>query len=344
MKLYFNRAYTRAISLALLTVITSILVLSIPLSLSIPSKAEAAVTYTQLTVQNLGDFIIEPAKIEVFGNPGDTISRSISVTSRIQGVTKFKIELEDFVGTDETQQTTSQQSPIQLLRDDSSPYSIKNGITPDAETFSVSYGQKATIPFTIKIPQNAAPGGFYTAVLVSNGPTKDEQTPDATGAKTISRAGALLFVRVNGDANESGSVDDFAITPSRLIYEPGALKFQILFSNNGNVHLAPYGSVSVKNFLGNDIGSVPIDAYYSLPLSKRYRSVDYGTEGMFGRYTAVLKLNKSYKNPNATNTIETRTITFWIIPFKLVVGLFIGLLVIILAIMYVLRNFDIRKK
>lgn len=309
------------------------------------SLAVGAVTYSQGTVDPVNDFIIEPAKIEVFGNPGDVIEKQISVLSRIQGKTSFRLELEDFVGTDETITGTGPSaSPVRLLSGDTSPYSIKTGISPEVNTFSLNMGQKITIPIRIKIPQNAAPGGFYTAVIVSNAPSKESEVSSGTGAKAISRAGALMFVRVNGDASEAGQVQDFSITPTKWIYSPGSLDFQILFVNAGNVHLAPYGTIEVKGLFGGEVKTLPIDAYYSLPQSKRYRTVPFDTSGLFGRYTATLNLNKSLHNPGANEEIETREISFWVIPYKLLAGIFVSVLILVLLITYVLKNFDIRKK
>lgn len=304
-----------------------------------------AVTYTQLQLQPANDFIIEPAKIEVFGNPGDVIDRQISVTSRIPGTTDFRLELEDFIGTDETKFGPGEAvSPVKLLAGDTSPYSLKKGIIPEVQDFKLKMGQKVTVPVQIKIPENAAPGGFYTALIASNAPSKEALAANNSGTRAISRAGALLFVRVNGEAKESGEVEDFSITPTKWIYSPGNVDFQVLFSNTGNVHLAPYGTIEVKNFFGTSIGSVPIDAYYSLPLSKRYRTLSYGTTELFGRYTATLNLNKSFHNPSAGNSVETKEISFWVIPFKLLIGIFFGVLFLVLLSVYVLKNFDIRKK
>jgi hypothetical protein len=307
-------------------------------ALIIPALSSAAVTMSHVTVEDKDDFVIEPAKIEVFANPGETVTRSISVTSRIKAPTAFRLNLEDFIGTDEPN------NPLQLLGNDKSPYSIKDNLTPDASEFTLNFGDKITIPIQIKIPDNAAPGGFYTSVLVSNAPSKENTESYTTGAKVVSRAGALLFIRVNGEAQEEGHIDDFRITPHHFIYQPGNFTFETLFVNSGNVHLAPYGTIEVKNIFGTVIGSANVDAYYSLPHSTRYRQIEIDGHKWFGYYRATVSLNKSYHNPDQEGQLDERTISFFVIPWMFLIIFFVALFIIISILLYVRNNFDIRKK
>lgn len=313
------------------------LILSL-MALSAPFVSRAEVTLTKVTVQNQDDFIIEPAKIEIFANPGDTLVKNISVTSRIATTTSFRLDLEDFIGTD------NPTSPVQLLGNDKSPYSIKDAMTPEVREFKLDFGQKITIPITIKIPQNAAPGGFYTSVLVSNAPSKESEATQGTGAKVVSRAGSLVFIRVNGEADEQGHIEDFRITPHHIIYQPGDLTFETLFVNSGNVHLAPYGTISISNIFGKTVANANVDAYFSLPHSTRYRQITIDGKHLIGRYTATVSLDKNYHNPTQKGERDSKTIVFWVIPWLLLISIFAGLVVLIGIILFIRNNFDIRRK
>ena len=296
-----------------------------------------ATSIESLTVDVKNDFVLEPGKSEIFLNPGDTVTRAVYVTDRVPGNTSFKIEVEDIKG------TTDPNQPVLILDGQRGPYSGKDFITPAVDNITLSFGQRITIPLTITIPKDASPGDYDSSVLVSNEPTVTAQN-NATGAnsaaKIISRLGTLIFIRVNGAANESAKLDDFKIKgPSQLFYNSGPLTFQILFNNGGNVHLVPYGEIIIKNFFGQTVDQLPVDAYFSLPDSLRYREVDWSRQMLLGRYTATVSLNRGYGG-----FTDTKTIAFWVLPWKMLIGVFVAIFLILLVTVIFLRNFELKRK
>lgn len=293
----------------------------------LPSGAFAA-TIANVSVEPLGDFVVEPAKIEIFVNPGETVERSISITSRVTGDVPFKIVLEDFVGAEDGS------TAVRLLGEDTSPYSFKKNITVGEPTFSLGFAQRITIPVTISVPEDAVPGGYYTSVVVSN--DKNGLASDQSGTEVISRVAQLIFIRVNGDVNEGGSMKDFRLTPDNMFRSKGPFTYEVLFENTGNVHLAPYGLITVRNLFGKVVGQIPIDAYYAMPKSQRYRQVTWDKQSLFGFYTATLELNTGVKS---RVEVQEASLSFIVVPWKMVavVG---GLLALLLgAYAYIRKNF-----
>ena len=284
------------------------------------------------------DFLIEPGKTEIFANPGETITKSISITSRIDKTTKFKLTTEDMVGTNDAN------TPVKLLGDEAGPYTVKDLIKPEISEFSLDLGEKITIPITVTVPINAEPRGYYGALIVSNEPEilGDTANPINTEgqARLISRIGSLFFLRINGEGKEGGSLDSFKISgPSKAFYENRPSGFEIGFKNTGNVHLVPHGKVIIKNILGKDVGEINVDAYFSLPDSIRYREVLWSPGTGLGRYTANLSLYPGFGNEN-----QEASISFWIIPWKILIITFVGLIILISLIYYVLTRFELKKK
>jgi len=282
------------------------------------------------------DFVLEPGKVEIFANPGDTITKSITVTNRAVSRVSFKVEVEDFVGSDK------QDQPVVLLGTEKSPYSFIDNIVPTITNFSLGSNEAITIPIKINIPANAQPGGFYTSVLVSNAPSisSANQSSDVQGTtKIISRVGTLFFIRVNGVANESGSLDDLRIiSPST---EASSLyKFDILFKNDGNVHLVPFGWVNVTDTFGKNVGKIGVDAYFAMPKSIRYREVEWSAPFLFGRYKATVELNRGY----GSNLVDTKIVTFWVIPWKITVTALAVILVIVLGLYFFFKKFKFVAK
>jgi hypothetical protein len=286
---------------------------------------------TKVKVDALNDFVLEPSKVEIYANPGDKITRTITVTNRVPGKMKLRLEVEDFVG------TRDPNTAVKLLGKDKSPYSFKDNLKPDVKEFSLNFGEKISIPVSISIPWTAQPGGFYASVIVSDAPTKEAIPGNVT---SISRIGALFFIRVNGKVKEEGKLTDFRMGgPSKWIYQKGPFSFEILFDNSGTVHLVPYGKIAIKNFFGSEIAEVPVDAYFALPDSLRYREVPWYTDYLFGRYTATVELHRGYGD-----TVDTQSVAFWVIPTKIVFTVFAIIFVLVGLGYFVSSRFEFKRK
>jgi len=296
-----------------------------------------AYTKTKLDVTIQNDFVVEPGKTEIFLNPGESITKNISVTSRINKTFNFKLTTEDFVGTNDSKQ------PVMLLGDANSPYSLKDFIIPEITEFSLEFGEKITIPVTISIPSNAEPRGYYGALIISNNPDKlDGETIKETESKTriISRIGSLFLLKINGEGIEQGNIESLkVIGPTQMFYSERPKGFEIAFKNTGNVHLVPYGTITIKNIFGQVINTLPVDAYFVLPDSTRYREVMWSDGFSVGRYTANLNLFKGYNDES-----QKTQLAFWIIPWKILLIAFVTIVLIVSSFYYVLTRFELRKK
>jgi hypothetical protein len=290
-------------------------------------------TKLELVPQN--DFVVEPGKTEIFINPGETVTKNIIITNRIDKNVKFRLTTEDMIGTNDSK------SPIKLLGDEKGPYSIKNFIQPEITEFSLELGERISIPVNVSVPIDAEPRGYYGALIVSNEPeVLEDGTQPEGGARLVSRIGALFLLRINGEGIESGSLEDFKIMgPKKPFYENRPEGFEIAFKNDGNVHLVPYGKISITNLLGKDVAVIPVDAYFSLPDSIRYREVLWEKGAGLGRYTANLSLFPGFGNEN-----EETSLSFWIIPWKILIITFVGLVILISLIYYILTRFELKKK
>ena len=292
-----------------------------------------AAKISQLTVEDKKDFVLEPGKIEIFLNPGETVKRNISIINRTNRKSDFKIEIEDFVGSD------NPNTPVILLGNDKSPYSFKDNLVPELKTFSLEFGQKIELPIEIQVPANAQPGGFYSSVIVSSVPSADEAASQ-TGAKIISRVGVLMFIRVNGQAEQGGEVSDFRIGGGEgSVMQHGPVPFEILFKNTGSVHLVPFGEITIRNMLGKQVAKLPVDAYFSLPKSVRYRQVEWEQSRLFGRYTAELKMNDGYDGKE-----EIKKIAFWVIPWSYIAIVAVVLFIISFIVYFIRSRFEFKRK
>jgi len=317
-------------------VLASVIVGSLFLIFFLPRYSEAYTkTKTDVAAQN--DFVVEPGKTEIFINPGESMVKNISITNRVNRIVKFKLSAEDFIGTDNPKE------PLVLLGDINSPYSLKDFIIPEIKEFSLEFGEKITIPVTVSVPSNAEPKGYYGALIVSNNPEKLEgENSKETEGKTriISRIGSLFLLRISGEGIEEGNIEDFKIIgPAQMFYSQRPSGFEIAYKNTGNVHLVPYGTITIKNIFGQVINTLPVDAYFVLPDSTRYREINWSDGFSVGRYTANLSLYRGYNNEFTEDKLA-----FWVIPWKILIPVFAGIILIVSFFYYILTRFELRKK
>lgn len=309
------------------------------LAILIFANKAAAFQKSKVDIGTFNDFVVEPGKTEIFLNPGESAVKNITITNRIDRTVKFILTTEDMAGTNDPK------TPVKLLGDEKGPYSLKNLIVPEISEFTLEKGEKIVIPVTVTVPIDAEPRGYYGALVVSNEPEVfgDSNTTE-TEAKTrfISRIGSLFLLRINGEGKESGYLDNFKIIgPSKVFYQERPKGFEVSFKNDGNVHLVPHGKITIKNMTGKNVGEIPVDAYFALPDSLRYREV-YWTEGTgLGRYTATISLYKGYGSESDN---DVKTIAFWIIPWKTLAIGFAGIFVLVSLIYYILTRFELKKK
>jgi hypothetical protein len=301
-------------------------------ALGVLPTAASAYQIEDIGAATVGDFVLEQAKIEVTLDPGQTETRNVMVTNRTGHTQAFKVVLEDFIG------TSDGSAAVRFLGDAPGPYSIREGIKPEVTEFTLDQGQRINIPITIKAADDKEPGGYYTALIVSNVP---DDLAQGSGAQVVSRVAQLIFTRVTGPVEETGTLRDFKLKPEHLVYGGGPYTFEMLMQNEGSVHLAPYGTVIVRNIFGSEVGGAPVDAYYALPHSMRYREVTIDRPNLFGLYRAELTLHHGYKT--RPDEISTMTVWFVVLPWKPLLVVLIIAVLLALAIRYVRRNFTIQR-
>jgi hypothetical protein len=136
---------------------------------------------------------------------------------------------------------------------------------------------------------------------------------------------ALMFITVDGEVREAGQILG-ATSGSKCtglvcgfsapkFLDKGPVPFKFIFTNTGNVHVRPKGSITI--FQGKQkIATLPISDRAVLPNSQRQFDVTWDRVLLSGHYTAKLHLVYGSKN----YTIDATT-DFWAIPWQLLLGL-----------------------
>jgi hypothetical protein len=281
---------------------------------------------------DVGDFVVGPGRAEISVSPGETIVQEITVTNRISAGRSFTLEVEDIMG------TTDGSSAVELSGAERGPYSIRDYISFPTNTFTLDLGERARIPVTIKIPEDAEPGGFYGSVLVSTDRTGTSEA-GAPRSPIIARVGSLFFVTVRGDVEISGQTKSVQTLDGKRWYEEGPVNLGIVYENTGSVHVNPYGEISISNMFGEEVGFVELDPWFVLPKSLRTRDITWDREFLLGRYKVTARINRGYDDQ-----IDEVTTTFWVLPWKIVLGIFVCIFIIVFTFRAFFRTFEFKRK
>ncbi len=222
--------------------------------------------------------------------------------------------------------------PLVFQDEESKKASLAGWINVPADSVLVPKGQTGEIPFSVKIPQDAPPGGHYAAILVGTRPFGGKE--DGALISVSSMVSSLFFVSVKGDIIESANIREFRT--EKDFYQKPKANFILRLENGGNVHIQPQGDIAIYNMWGKKRGKIFINQQTTfgnvLPKSVRKFSFDWiGEESIFeaGRHKAIATL--SYGQYGRQNI--SAVAYFWIVPVFPILGtLFgLGLILIVLA-------------
>lgn len=193
------------------------------------------------------------------------------------------------------------------------------------------------VPFSVSVPHDAPPGGHYAFILVG---IETEDGKSKEGGGVSSYVSSSLFVRVGGDIHEEGDFREFST--EKMFYEKADVSFRIRFENTGNVHLRPYGIITIYDVWGkkrvelpvNEGGGARILFPHTLQIfSPRWVSDQGVLETGFYRAEAQLRFGDNDAR------VVRQALYFFVIPFKeLIIGTSV-LLIVLLFIGYVIRMY-----
>lgn len=258
---------------------------------------------------------ISPLTFELTANPGDTLINKLRIYNLSGSTIAIKMEKEDFTAVGET-------GEVRVSPTESETYSLARWITISPESFTLKPNEQKFVDFTINVPQNAEPGGKYGSVLASTagiiGPDQE-----ISGAFITQKLGALVLLTISGEVVENLEVKEFS-APSFLEYGP--VPFTIRFENKGTIHLRPRGFITITDWRGKKVTDIEFPQQNIIPGAIRKISAEWDKKWLFGRYTATL-----VGLYGTTNTpISPLVIVFWGFPWRIVLGIALGLLLIII--------------
>lgn len=168
------------------------------------------------------------AELSYTGDPGTKIEDGVTVFNLGNDVLTFRIYATDAIN--------GPDGAFQLLAGDQQPTDVGTWVTISQENVTVAPGMAATIPITITVPPNAAPGD-HTGGIVASSATLG--TTDEGSILNVDRSvGTRLYLRVNGALRPELAIEDLGASYDGSINPlSGATGVTFRIQNRGNVRL-----------------------------------------------------------------------------------------------------------
>lgn len=289
---------------------------------------------------------VSPVKAELSGDPGETIEGEMTL---------FNEQKED----KEPKTFYSSFANFEARGETGTPYftSAAEGLATWIKTSKkvvLKPGEQKTVAFSIAIPKNAEPGGYFAAIFWSTTPPGSVESGEQVSVS--GRLGVLILLTVNGEVKEGGGILELGAGGKQGFFSSLPITFEYRFQNGSGNRVKPEGEIKIKNLFGGALAALDANKGQGniLPGSIRKFTVTWTGEeesgklagdktqaaneisqeigffGMvkkqwsnflFGRYSA--DLNLKYGSGEEAKT----SFSFWIIPWQLLSVIFIVLVI-----------------
>jgi hypothetical protein len=241
-------------------------------------------------------------------------------------------------------------------------------------TFTAQPGVLNTVKMTIALPKGASLGYYYAVIFQ---PVIATPTSVSTPSSTVKGSNAILVLVDTQSANENRNIKIASFTATKKVYEYLPATFNVSIHNGGNIFLAPTGNIFIsKNanlthtldilpfnpgggnvlpdsnrtfninwsdgfpiFKPETKNGQPVDNKQGNPVEKLDWNFSNINHIRIGKYYAQLALVYT----NGTQVVPvTGVISFWVIPWKMLLVAFVILLLVGFGLFMIIRGI-IRK-
>lgn len=288
---------------------------------------------------------LSPTRTELRIEPGKTDKVEVSVRNVTRGAIVAKPFISDFESDDATGEPKLYANTEK--RNSASIASFVSGL----QDISLAPGESKNLTYTVTIPGNAAPGGYYGAVTYRAVPA-NQAGPESGEVALTANVASLVLIEVPGDITEqiqvttvkAGKYIDGSKTNFGSFFTTKPDRSSIVVKNNGNSFSKPFGTVSLTNMSGNQIYSYELNNATPrgniLPKSSRTFSDEIKNISKPGRYTITANISHG-----TGGEVITKKVSFWYVPVWLLVAVAVLLTGIIAGVYFLYRSqFAGRKK
>jgi hypothetical protein len=286
---------------------------------------------------------IIPPSFEFGVTAGQTIETEIKMYNETQESVELFTEVTNFKAAGESGNPTYDFDAV--------PFGLATWFDINAGPVTLAPAERLVVPIIVNVPIDADPGGHYAAVFFGNTPPNDDGSQVAIGSKI----GTLFLVSVAGDVVEHGGVQSLLINEGKSSVSRLPVTVSTRFANQGNVHVRPTGTITIKNIFGGTSEVLNFNEAEGATLPGTVRRYDatwekstvndtggfwteFGNEWRnfaFGRYTTTAELVYG-----SNKTPVTASISFWVLPWRVISLIVILLIIVILLVIIFLKRYN----
>lgn len=270
--------------------------------------------------------VVSPPRFDVEMTPGETVQKTIKVTNNAQTPLTLQIVTIDFIVQDDLG------TPLKVNAQGSGRFLASPWFTPEENTVTIGAGEQKAVNILITAPEDALAGGHYAGVFFEPAPSREKQ---ANVSYTAAQVGSLFALTVAGNIHYDALIQDFRT--SKSTYEFGPIDFTTIIENQSDTHIRPQTSITVRDMMGRDVATIPLDELNIFPFATRTLQATWDITWGLGRYTAVVTATYG---PGMTTQ---RSLVFWIMPWKIIASITIMILVSLSFIITIRRHIKHRS-
>jgi hypothetical protein len=281
-------------------------------------------------------FLVSPVRSELTIDPGKSETVKLTIENATNSPTIARPIVNDF------EPSKDESGQPKILLDENAPASGNSfrSLVGNLQPVPLGPKEKKDIDVKIAVPGSASAGGYYGAVRFVS-----EQAGNDKNVALSASVGTIFLIRVPGNLTEKLDLVQFTAAKNgsngKFFMNSGNMSIVTRLKNNGNIHVKPYGKVTVT-----DRGGKTVEAYEFnstdprsnvLPNSTRKFDDKLKNTKWFGQYTVTA--NFGYGSGGSLITAKT---TFWVIPTWVIIILAIIVLGLVVAGFMIYRKFAVK--
>lgn len=284
-------------------------------------------TATPVLAEQQVSIVVSPPSFTLEGKPGDTLQQTVQVTNSGTSDVTLQALVNDFIVLD------NQGTPVRVTTAASGRYLASPWFTLERTSLTLKPGATEQVIVIISVPKDALPGGHYAGVFFLDNPN---HTPSKTASYTAAQVGSLFKITIAGNIKYDATITNFSV--DNHLYEFGPVNFAASIENQSDTQISPKASIAVYDMIGRKLADLPLDQVNIFPFVSRNLNTTWNTVWGLGRYTATL--TAAY---GPGGSIASRTIEFWIMPYRLIAAIGVVLMVLLTIFILIRRHLKSRN-
>jgi hypothetical protein len=173
----------------------------------------------------------------------------------------------------------------------------------DQPSYTIQPGKKVKVEYTLRVPENAAPGGHYGVLFAETQPKNDQS---GTAIIRKKRVGSIIYANVKGDITSSGAFNGFD-APFFQFKAPLTVRQSV--TNKGNIDFEAASNVRVYDVF-NQLKYTQDKKAVILPETTRTVVNDWQNPAWIGLYKVDQKI--SFLDTSRNSSTYVLLVPLWV--------------------------------